>query len=76
MGHARVDTLQVQPVGSLACFAAVFRRTLDGLRVGVQDAQLVQVIHAHGHIQQPQQEVLLQTQVESQCRPSAKRGLL
>ena len=29
------------------------------LEVGVQDAQLVQVVHAHGHIQQPQQEVLL-----------------
>ena len=32
MGHAWTDTLQVQPVGSLACFGAVFRSTLDGLR--------------------------------------------
>ena len=32
MGHVQRDTLQVQPVGSLACLGAVFRRTLEGLR--------------------------------------------
>ena len=59
------------PCGVVGLLGRSLEEHIRGLEVCVQDAQLVQIVHAHGHIQQPQQQMLLHDHKLSQSSPAA-----